>query len=73
VAFNDLGKWLIVFGVILVILGAAFILAGKVPWLGRLPGDIYIQRRNVTFYFPLTTSILLSVVLSLLLSLFFRR
>ena len=72
-AFNDLGKWLIVFGVILVILGAAFILAGKVPWLGRLPGDIYIQRRNVTFYFPLTTSIFLSVVLSLLLSLFFRR
>ena len=41
--------------------------------LGRLPGDIYIQRRNFTFFFPLTTSILLSVVLSLLLSLFFRR
>jgi hypothetical protein len=73
VPFNDLGKWLIVFGVILVILGAVFTLAGKVPWLGRLPGDIYIQRRNVTFYFPLITPILLSVVLSLLLSLFFRR
>jgi hypothetical protein len=72
-ALNDLGKLLIFFGVFLVILGAAFILAGKIPWLGRLPGDIYIQRRNFTFYFPLTTSILLSVVLSLLLYLFFRR
>jgi Protein of unknown function (DUF2905) len=72
-AVNDLGKWLILFGVILVLLGAAFVLAGKIPWLGKLPGDIYIQRRNFTFYFPLATSILLSVVLSLLLSLFFRR
>ena len=72
-ALNDLGKLLIFFGVFLVILGAAFILTGKIPWLGRLPGDIYIQRRNFTFYFPLTTSILLSVVLSLLLYLFFRR
>jgi hypothetical protein len=72
-AMNDIGKWLIIFGVTLVILGAAFILAGKIPWLGKLPGDIYIQRRNFTFFFPLTTSILLSVVLSLLLSLFFRR
>jgi hypothetical protein len=72
-AVNDIGKWLIIFGVILVILGAASILTGKIPWLGKLPGDIYIQRRNFTFFFPLTTSILLSVVLSLLLSLFFRR
>jgi uncharacterized membrane-anchored protein YitT (DUF2179 family) len=72
-ALNDIGKLLIVFGVILVILGATFMLAGRLPWLGRLPGDIYIQRRNVTFFFPLTTSILLSLVLSLLLSLLFRR
>jgi hypothetical protein len=64
---------LIIFGLFLVIFGAVFLLAGRIPWLGRLPGDIYIQRRNFTFYFPLATSILLSVVLSLLLSLFFRR
>jgi hypothetical protein len=69
----DIGKLLIVLGGILVIVGAALILSGKIPWLGRLPGDIYIQRRNFTFFFPLTTSILLSVVLSLLLYLFFRR
>jgi membrane protein implicated in regulation of membrane protease activity len=72
-ALNDIGKLLIFFGAILVILGTVFILAGKIPWLGRLPGDIYVQRRNFTFFFPLTTSILLSVVLSLLLYLFFRR
>jgi hypothetical protein len=70
---NDIGKWLIISGVILVILGAVAILAGKVPWLGRLPGDLYIQRPNFTFFFPLTTSILLSVVLSLILYLLFRR
>jgi hypothetical protein len=72
-AVNDIGKLLILFGVILVILGATLILAGKIPWLGKLPGDIYIQRRNFTFFFPLTTSILLSVVLSLLVYLFSRR
>ena len=72
-AVNDIGKLLILIGVILVILGATLILAGKLPWLGKLPGDIYIQRRNFTFFFPLTTSILLSVVLSLLVYLFSRR
>ena len=54
-AFSDFGKWLIVFGAILVILGAVLTLAGKIPWLGNLPGDIYIQRLNFTFYFPLTS------------------
>ena len=73
VAMNDIAKLLIFFGVTLIILGAVFMLAGKIPWLGRLPGDIYIQRRNVTFYFPLTTSIVLSVVLSLLFYLLSRR
>ena len=72
-AVNDIGKWLIIFGMILVILGATLIQAGKIPWLGRLRGDIYIQRRNFTFFFPLTTSILLSVVFSLLVYLFSRR
>jgi hypothetical protein len=61
----------------MVILGAFLLLAGssagKVPWLGRLPGDIYIGRENWRFYFPLGTSILLSVVLSLVFWLFSRR
>lgn len=72
-----LGKILIGFGVIMVVLGGILLLlgnlSGKVPWIGRLPGDIYIRRGNWTFYFPLATSILLSLVLTLLLSFFFRR
>jgi hypothetical protein len=70
---SGFGKLLMLFGGILIIVGAALLLAEKTPWLGRLPGDIYIQRRNFTFYFPLTTSILVSVVLSLVLYLLSRR
>jgi hypothetical protein len=70
---NGLGKLLIVCGGILIIVGAAIVLLGKIPWLGRLPGDIYIERRNFTFFFPLTTSILISVILSLLVYLLSRR
>ena len=72
-----LGKFLIGFGVVMLILGGIFLLlgnlSGKVPWIGRLPGDIYIQRGNWSLYFPLATSILLSIILTLILSLFFRR
>jgi Protein of unknown function (DUF2905) len=73
----DLGKMLLGVGLVMVLVGGVLLLlsnfAGKVPWLGRLPGDIYIERGNWRFYFPLGTSILLSVVLSLLLWLFWRR
>ncbi len=61
----------------MIVLGGIFLLlgtvAGKVPWIGRLPGDIYIRRGNWSFYFPLATSILLSIILTLILSLFGRR
>jgi membrane protein implicated in regulation of membrane protease activity len=70
---NELGKLLLWVGGILIIIGAAVLLVGKIPWLGRLPGDIYVERRNFTFFFPLTTSILISIVLSLLLYLLSRR
>jgi uncharacterized protein HemY len=70
---SGVGKLLMLFGGILIIVGAALVLAEKTPWLGRLPGDIYVQRRNFTFYVPLTTSILVSVVLSLVLYLLSRR
>jgi len=73
----DLGKMLLGVGLVMVLLGGILLLvsnfAGKVPWLGRLPGDIYIARGSWRFYFPLGTSILLSVVLSLLVWLFSRR
>ncbi len=62
-----LGKSLIVFGLIIAVLGVVLTFAGKIPWLGRLPGDIYVKRDNFTFYFPLATSILVSVILSLIL------
>jgi hypothetical protein len=69
---SDLGRWLIVTGVILVIVGAVFLLAPKLPWLGKLPGDISYQRGNFSFYFPLGTSIVISIILTLILYLFRR-
>ena len=70
---DSLARVLIVFGVVLALLGGLLLLAGKIPFLGRLPGDIIIHRENWSFYFPLTTSILLSMLLTLLFSLFGRR
>jgi hypothetical protein len=71
----DVGRMLVVLGVLLVVVGALLWLggAGRVPFLGRLPGDFHIQRGNWSFYFPLTTSILLSVVLTLILAFLSRR
>ncbi len=62
-----LGKSLIVIGLIIAAIGVILSFAGRIPWLGRLPGDIFIKRENFTFYFPLATSILVSLVLSLVL------
>jgi hypothetical protein len=70
---NDLGKSLLVIGLVVALVGGVLMLAGRVPWLGRLPGDIYVQRGNWSFYFPLMTSIIVSVVLTLLFWLFGRR
>jgi hypothetical protein len=69
----DLGKLLIGLGVVLILVGGLVLLGGKVPWLGRLPGDIHVQRGSWSFYFPLTTSIVLSIVLTLIFSFFSRR
>jgi hypothetical protein len=74
---SELGKILLGFGVVMIVLGVILFVAGnlsgKVPWLGRLPGDFYIDRGTWKIYFPLTTSILISVVLSLLVFVFGRR
>jgi hypothetical protein len=69
---GDLGRALMFFGGALVLIGALLSFGGRVPWLGRLPGDIVIERENFRFYFPLATSILISIVLSLIASLFRR-
>jgi uncharacterized protein HemY len=69
---GGLAKTLIYLGLILVVLGIIVALAGKLPWLGHLPGDIYIQRERFSFYFPLATCILISVIITLVLY-FLRR
>jgi Protein of unknown function (DUF2905) len=70
---NDIGKILVGFGLLIALAGVVLVLVGRVPWIGRLPGDIHIQRGNFTFYFPLATSLLLSLVLTLLLYVVGRR
>ena len=69
----DLGRTLVVLGLVIVAVGLVIMLAGRIPWIGRLPGDINVQRDHWSFYFPITTSIVVSIVLSLLLYLFGRR
>jgi len=72
---GTIGRMLILFGAVLVLAGLFFLLAERFPGLriGRLPGDISIERDNFRFYFPLGTSILVSLILSLLLWLLSRR
>ncbi|MCB4756894.1 MAG: DUF2905 domain-containing protein [Elusimicrobia bacterium] len=66
----SLGKYIVLTGMILVGVGLLVMFSHQIPWLGRLPGDIHIKRDHFQFYFPITTSLLLSVLLSLLLYLF---
>ena len=69
---SSLGRMLVLLGLVMVFIGLVLSFADKVPWLGRLPGDIYIKREHFRFYFPITTSLLISVVLTLLLYLLRR-
>ena len=69
---QDLGRLLLIIGAIIAGIGLALIFADKIPLLGRLPGDIVIKRKNFVFYFPLMTSILISVILTIILSLISR-
>ena len=64
---SGIGKLLIFFGIILAVAGILLVFMGKIPWFGKLPGDIYIKKENFSFYFPLATSILLSIILSLIM------
>jgi len=67
-----MGKLLIIVGIVSIILGLFITYGPKIPFPGKLPGDISIERENFRFFFPLTTSILVSIVLSLLLFLYNR-
>jgi hypothetical protein len=64
------GKYIIVFGGLIIVIGLVVYLFGnKLHWIGRLPGDIRIERENVRFYFPLTSMILFSVLLTIIINL----
>jgi hypothetical protein len=72
---QHIAKLLIVFGIIITVMGALLLLIRNsgIPFLGKLPGDIFIQRKNFTFYFPVATSILLSIILTLIFYLLGRK
>ena len=71
--FESFGKTLIFFGLLLLVVGAVVYFGGKYSPLGRLPGDIHIERENFSFHFPIATSIIVSIVLTVLLNLFLRK
>ena len=68
-----MARLLIIIGAVFIAVGLIMMLTGRIPWLGRLPGDIVIQRKNYTFYFPVATSVVISIVLSLILWLINRK
>lgn len=63
---TELGKILLIAGGVIVVIGLVLIFSDKIPFIGKLPGDILVKRKGFTFYFPLATSIILSIVLSLI-------
>jgi hypothetical protein len=63
---EQFGKTLVIIGVVTIVLGALLLVSGKIPWIGRLPGDIIVQKKNFTFYFPIATGILLSILFTLI-------
>ncbi|HOG23407.1 MAG: hypothetical protein BWY44_01302 [Candidatus Omnitrophica bacterium ADurb.Bin292] len=70
---NDFARTLIFFGLILIGMGILAAFFSKIPMLGKLPGDIFIRRGSFTFYFPITTCVLLSLILTLVLTIFGKR
>ncbi len=73
VDLSGVGRFLLIVGIVIAAVGLALIFAGKIPWIGRLPGDFFWKGKNVSFYFPLTTSILISIILTLILWFINRR
>ena len=70
---SGIGRILLVIGLVIAGIGLVLVFAGKIPWFGRLPGDFFWRGKNVSFYFPLTTSILVSLILTLILWFIHRR
>jgi len=72
-SISILAKFLIFLGMVIFGIGILLLFFGKIPYLGKLPGDILIKKNNFTFYFPITTSIILSILLTLILKFILRR
>lgn len=72
-AIESVGKMLLYIGVLLVVVGGFFMLMAKIPWFGRLPGDFVYRRENMTLFLPVTTMVLVSLILTLLLNLVWRK
>ncbi|HNW40020.1 MAG TPA: DUF2905 domain-containing protein [Candidatus Omnitrophota bacterium] len=72
-SISDIGRMLIFFGIIMILAGLFFMLAGKIPHLGKLPGDITIHTKNLHLYFPLATSLIISILLTIIINLIFRH
>jgi hypothetical protein len=68
--FGPLWKMFILLGILMIVLGLFLWLGDKIPWIGRLPGDILVKKENFTFYFPIVTCIIMSIILTILFSLF---
>jgi hypothetical protein len=71
--FSGFGKILLIIGLIIAGMGCLILLAGKIPWIERLPGDFYFKGKNFSFYFPLATSILISIVITVILTFIGRK
>ncbi len=67
---GSLGKLLVLLGVFIILMGLLLMAGDKIPWIGKLPGDILVKKEKFTFYFPIATCILISIILTLLLMLF---
>jgi hypothetical protein len=70
---DGVGRLLILLGVVAIAAGVALLFLPRLPWFGRLPGDIVVQREHVTLYFPLVTSLVISIILTIVVNVFFRR
>ncbi|MFZ0455116.1 MAG: DUF2905 domain-containing protein [Ignavibacteriaceae bacterium] len=65
--FHQIGKLLIFAGIFILVFGIVFMFGDKIPYIGRLPGDIIIKKKNFTFYFPIVTTIIISLIISFIL------
>jgi len=68
--FSGMGKMLVILGAFIIVIGLLLMIGEKIPWIGRLPGDIIIKKEKFTFYFPIATCLLISIILTLLFTLF---